>query len=86
MCIRDSYYPHINEDGSITFYHPVVEINCAEENKFFYSQDGKLYDKETDELISDFAYIDDCMESVSYTHLDVYKRQVKNRIMALITA
>lgn len=62
LVVMDNYYPHINEDGSITFYHPVVEINCADENKFFYSQDGKLYDKETDELISDFAYIDDCME------------------------
>lgn len=52
----DVYYPHINEDGSITFYHPVVNINCSKENKHFYSKDGKLYYKETDELVSDFAY------------------------------
>ena len=52
----DNYYPHINEDSSITFYHPVVNINCSNENKHFYSKDGKLYKRETNELISDFAY------------------------------
>ena len=52
----DVYYPHINEDGSITFYHPVVYVNCAEDNPYFYSKDGKLYDKKTDALISQFAY------------------------------
>ncbi len=50
------YYPHINEDNSITFYHPVVKINCSEDNKYFYSKDGKLYDKNTNALIEDFAY------------------------------
>ncbi len=54
--VMDEYYPHINEDGSITFYHSVVNINCSDENKYFYSKDGKLYNKKTDELISDFAY------------------------------
>lgn len=56
LVIMDEYYPHINDDGSITFYHAVVNINCSDENKHFYSKDGKLYDKKTDELISDFAY------------------------------
>ena len=54
--VVNAYYPHINEDGSITFFHPVVSINCSNENKHFYSKDGKLYDKKTDALISDFAY------------------------------
>lgn len=54
----DRYYPHINEDSSITFYHPVVEIACSEENKHFYSKDGKLYNKSNNELITDFAYND----------------------------
>lgn len=49
-------YPHINQDGSVTVYWPVVYINCSDENKFFYSMDGKLYNKETDELVSDFMY------------------------------
>ena len=52
----DAYYPHINDDGSITFYHAVVNLTCSDENKYFYSKDGKLYDKKTNELISDFAY------------------------------
>lgn len=53
----DQYYPHINEDGTITFYHPVVNINCSIENKHFYSKAGKLYSRSTGELISDFAYV-----------------------------
>lgn len=52
----DTYYPHINDDGSITFYHPVVYINCSEENRHFYSKDGKLYGKATDIIIYGFAY------------------------------
>ena len=51
-------YPHVNEDGSVTFYHPVVYINCSEENKNFYSENGKLYNRKTDELITEFDYAD----------------------------
>lgn len=50
------YYPSINEDGSITFLHPLVYICCAEDNPYFYSKDGKLYDKTTDTLIDVFDY------------------------------
>lgn len=52
----DVYYPHINADGSITFYHPVVRVKCAEENRHFYSEDGKLYNKKTNEPVAAFAY------------------------------
>ncbi len=52
----DCYYSHINTDGSITFYHPVVEIYCSEENKHFYSEDGKLYKKSDGSLVRDFEY------------------------------
>lgn len=52
----DYYYPHLNEDGSITFYHPVVEIYCSEENKQFYSEDGKLYKKSDGALVTNFEY------------------------------
>lgn len=52
----DYYYPHLNEDGSITFYHPVVEIYCSEDNKHFYSEDGRLYKRSNGELIRDFSY------------------------------
>lgn len=54
----NKYYPHVNDDGSIIFYHITVYINCSEENQFFYSKDGKLYEKKTDRLITDFAYSD----------------------------
>ncbi len=52
----DCYYPHINEDGSITFYHPVVEIYCSEGNMHFYSEDGKLYKKSDNSLVRIFEY------------------------------
>lgn len=54
--VMDEYYPHINEDNSITFYHPVVNITCSEENKKFYSEEGKLYYKKSGELVEDFEY------------------------------
>lgn len=54
--VMDNYYPHINEDNSITFYHPVVEINCSEDNKYFFSKDSRLYDKKSGEQIEGFAY------------------------------
>ncbi|MBR4941659.1 MAG: hypothetical protein IKZ19_06630 [Clostridia bacterium] len=50
------YYPHDNEDGSVTYYHPVVNVVCDEENEYFYSRDGKLYDKDTDMLVTGFSY------------------------------
>ena len=52
----DTYYPHINDDNSITFYHPIVEINCSEDNKYFFSKDGRLYDKKSGEEVEGFAY------------------------------
>ncbi len=54
----DEYYPHVNDDGSVIFYHTTVYINCSDENQFFYSKNGKLYEKKTDKLITDFAYSD----------------------------
>lgn len=54
----DNYYPHINDDNSITFYRPVVSVTCSEKNKFFYSDNGKLYNKSNDELIDGFAYME----------------------------
>lgn len=29
---KDEYYPHINEGASVTFYHPVVHVECSQEN------------------------------------------------------
>ncbi len=50
------YYTSLNDDGSITVYHPVVYVVCSEENKHFYSENGRLYSRKTNELIKDFDY------------------------------
>ena len=39
------------EDGSIVFYEPAVYFTCDEENETFYAVDGRLYLKETNELV-----------------------------------
>ena len=49
-------YPHINDDESVTFYCPVVEVHCSVENENFYSQDGKLYRKADGSLVEELAY------------------------------
>lgn len=54
--VNNSYYPHIEEDGSVVYYHPVVSINCSEDNKTFYSENGRLYSKTDNTLVSDFDY------------------------------
>lgn len=54
--IENPYFPHINEDCSITLFHPVFYINCSAENKHFYSENGKLYDKNSNEIITVFDY------------------------------
>lgn len=51
----DRYYL-LEENGAFVFYRPCVYIVCDEENPAFYSKDGKLYDKKTDELITEFVY------------------------------
>jgi len=53
--VEDEYY-FVEEDGKGSYYHPVVYIECSDENDHFYSKNGKLYDKFTDELIEDFSY------------------------------
>lgn len=52
----DIYYPHLKEDGSVIYYHPVVYVTCSEENPYFYAEDGRLYYKETGALVTEFAY------------------------------
>ena len=54
--VMGDYYPQLNEDGSVTIYHPVVYVVCSEENKHFYSENGRLYSRKTNELIKDFDY------------------------------
>ena len=52
----DDYFPHINDDGTITFYHAVVEIVCSEYNETFYSKEGKLYFSKDNTLVTEFDY------------------------------
>lgn len=54
--IKDNYYPHMDEDGSTIYYHPVVYINCSPNNKIFYTEEGKLYRRQDHTLVDDFAY------------------------------
>ncbi len=37
-------------------FHPVYYFNISEDNKYFYTKDGKSYYKETNELFSDCIY------------------------------
>lgn len=52
----DTYYPHPDAEGNVIYYHPVVYVTCSEENPYFYAQEGKLYYKETNALVTEFAY------------------------------
>lgn len=54
--VSSGYYPLSNADGSITFFHPVVHVVCSEDNKTFYSSNGKLYDRADDQLVTEFDY------------------------------
>ena len=54
----DCYNPFFNEAGEVIYYHPVVYVTCSEENPNFYTKDGMLYYKNTDELVTEFAYAD----------------------------
>ena len=45
-------------DGEKTAYCPRVSIICDEDNKTFYSKDGKLYYRQDDTLVDGFLYAD----------------------------
>ena len=48
-----------------------------------------MYETRMDEMVNDFAFrveqqglrLEDYLKSVSYTHLDVYKRQIPKTVM-----
>ncbi len=54
--VENYYYGNVEEDGSVVYYHPVVSINCSEDNKTFYSENGRLYSKTDNTLVEDFDY------------------------------
>ena len=52
------------KDGTYFCYQTYYLIDCSEENKTFYSKDGKLYKRSDDSLIESFRYAtDDMIES-----------------------
>ncbi len=52
----DSYRLRMEYDGSVILYQPVAYIKCSEENPNFYSLEGKLYKKGSDEPVTLFPY------------------------------
>ena len=77
MCIRDSYSTDLDEDAIAIaragFYPPNITQDVTEERlrRFFTKEDsGYRIRKEIREMVV-FAI----ENAVSYTHLDVYKRQ-----------
>ncbi|GEM_PF-2015323 len=56
----DAYYFVENNDEAstepITVYRILYEFEMDEENPYFYTEDGKLYEKKTSALVDDFLY------------------------------
>ena len=48
-----------NNDGSVTFYRIYFEVECDDENKTFYSKDGKLYQKKDNAKVKGLVYRSD---------------------------
>ena len=46
------YMLFLNDDGSITVYRYYLYFECSDENKYFYSKDGVLYEKESGQKAS----------------------------------
>ena len=55
--VRESAdYIAYEADGTRVTYHPVFVFEVDEENPAFYAKDGKLYRKQSGELVTDFEY------------------------------
>lgn len=52
---------------------PLFTVTCSEDNKWFYSKDGKLYDRSTDALVNAFYY---------YSDYEGYKESLLNSVAA----
>lgn len=50
------FYPNVDENGDVCYYHAVVYVNCSEDNPVFYSEDGRLFSRETNDLVTSFDY------------------------------
>ena len=55
--VRDSSdFLRVQEDGTAILYHPVFAFEVDEKNPVFYAEDGKLYMKKGNALVTDFPY------------------------------
>jgi len=45
-------------------YRIVVSVNCSEDNKTFYSKDGKLYRRSDDSLVDEFFYYNESADNL----------------------
>lgn len=50
------YYTLLRADKTGKYFCVVAEVSCDVNNEYFYSKDGKLYDKNTNELVGGFNY------------------------------
>ena len=51
-----SDFLRVQEDGTVILYHPVFAFEVDEKNPAFYAEDGKLYMKKGNVLVTDFNY------------------------------
>ena len=50
---------HCDANDPKVFYRILVTVECAEENRNFYSENGKLYRKAGNQLVDGFFYASD---------------------------
>lgn len=58
MCVYVAEFNSYNGTVVAKAIRPTVYLNISEDNKNFYTENGKLYDKHTKELIDGFIYKD----------------------------
>ena len=83
MCIRDSVYPHPPQGRAAEAAETLKSLAARHKAEAFAIGDGTA-GRETEQLVRGLGL--DGVEvfmAVSYTHLDVYKRQVRMSFIAL---
>lgn len=50
-------------DGNTFYIRLEFYIECSENNPYFYSNEGRLYDRNDDSLVKDFFYWDEAVEN-----------------------
>ena len=93
MCIRDRYYcvvtaTFLTEDsylGSLTEPLTLNRYNyCVSSYLNYTDPSGNSFENASDKILAGYRKIDSLgHEPVSYTHLDVYKRQFQNRPVSM---